>query len=273
MIVVESGGTKSTWIYKGPKGETVELSTVGLHPQELNEDKSKIIKELVDSNHLKGETIYFYGGGCESLPARQKVKDYLTQFDLDVVQVETDIYAACIAHLNDNEGVVGIIGTGAVAAKFDGEKVLKITSGWGYLLGDEGSGFDIGKRLLQAYLRKELSESIAKDIEEYFDGAPILHRVYEADGRRFVAGLTHIVHKHRDNQNIKTILTNCFDDFCETALKPLVVRGPIHFIGSVAYYFKEELEDSLNKYHFHLGNLKKEAGPAIFDYLSKRTIF
>ena len=268
MIVIESGGTKSTWVFHDSLSKKIIVSSVGLHPQELSKTKHEVISKLIQEHHLKGQDVYFFGAGCESQEAKVKVTHFLEEFSLKVQQVETDIYAACLAHLGNTEGIVGIIGTGAVAAHFDGEKVIQQTSGLGYLLGDEGSGFDIGKRLLQSYFRNELPEAIRQKIEAYFDHKSILHRIYEADGRMFVAGMTKIIYEFKSEPIILKILDDSFSAFCKTALKPMVINSPVYFVGSVAYYFKDELNRALVEAGFQLGDVAIEAVHNVFDFLS-----
>ena len=268
MIVIESGGTKSTWVFYDSLGEKITISTVGLHPQELSKEKHEVISKLVQEYQLQGDEVYFFGAGCESQEAKIKVTHFLEEFSLKVKQIETDIYAACLAHLGRTEGSVGIIGTGAVAANFDGNKVTKQTSGLGYLLGDEGSGFDIGKRLLQSYFKNELPNEIRQAIEEYFDHKSILHRIYEPDGRMFVAGMTKIVYDFKTDSVIAKILHDSFVAFCETALIPLNVKTPVNFVGSVAYFFKDELNTALIASGFQLGEVVKEAVHSVFAFLS-----
>jgi N-acetylglucosamine kinase-like BadF-type ATPase len=268
MIVIESGGTKSTWVFETESDEIQAKETVGLHPQELSVDKENVIRSLINDNNLKSETVYFYGAGCESPEAKVKITLFLEDLGLNVIQVQTDIYAACLAQLGNKKGVVGIIGTGAVAAKFDGEKVVQQTSGLGYLLGDEGSGYDIGKRLLQAYFKGELSLGIKESIEAYFHHKSILHRIHEPDGRMCIAGLTKIVRQFSSEQSVKQILAAAFSDFCESALNPFHTNSLIHFVGSVAYFFKDELAEAIRKAGFEMGEVKKVAVFGVFDFLS-----
>lgn len=267
MIVVESGGTKSSWVFNPGKNRKC-IESVGLHPQELSKDKENTIKDLIQSENLQNHSVYFYGAGCESPEAKTKITNFLEGLGLEVKQVQTDIYAACLAHLGNQAGVVGILGTGAVAAQFDGDKVIKQTSGLGYILGDEGSGFDIGKRLLQYYFNNQLPKEISDSIEKYFNHKSILHRIHEPDGRMCIAGLTKIVHENREHSSIKKVLDQAFTEFCTTALAPLNNTNPIHFIGSIAFYFNEELEEALVKQGFSMGEVKKVAVFGVFDFLS-----
>lgn len=268
MIVIESGGTKSTWVFKDSNNDSQSITSVGLHPRELSPSKQIEILNLIQENNFEGEEVYFFGAGCESQEAKNDIILFFHQLNLNVILAETDIYAACIAHLGRKSGVVGIIGTGAIAAKFDGHNVIKKSSGLGYLIGDEGSGFDIGKRLLQEYFKNQLPDKIRVKVEDYFSQHSILHRIYAVDGRFVVAGLTKLVYEFRNEPIIRQILYQAFSDYCLTALDPLDVKSPVHFIGSIAYYFKKELSETLYRKGYQLGNIEKEAAYLVYAFLS-----
>ncbi|PWH86378.1 hypothetical protein [Brumimicrobium oceani] len=271
MIIVESGGTKSTWVFNSTPNTIQSFETVGLHPQESTLDKEKILQSLVEEHNIQGREIYFYGAGCESVEAKVKITAFLESLGLRVRAVQTDIYAACLAHFGHKKGSVGIIGTGAVAAKFDGEKVVQQTSGLGYLIGDEGSGFDIGKRLLKKYFQNELPLNVKESIENYFNHQSILHRIHEPDGRMHIAGLAKIARKFSKEPPVHSVLISAFTDFCKFALNPLGVSSSVHFIGSVAFYFQAELTEALEKEGYTVGEIKKEAVFEVFNFLSSES--
>lgn len=270
MIVVESGGTKSTWVFETEEGTVASFATVGLHPREISSEKEQVLKEEIKKHSFLDKEIHFYGAGCESSEAKDSIKQFLNRLGFVVKRVETDIHAACVAHLGNQSGVVGILGTGAVAAQFDGEKVTKLTSGWGYILGDEGSGFDLGKRLIQTYLRGELPEKVKEEVDKYFDYGPIIHRVYAPDGRRFVAGLTKIIAVYKNEAVIAQLINDAFTDFCKTALIDLDINKEIHFVGSIAYYFQGELRKVFNEHDYQLGNIHTEAIHELFTFLKSK---
>ena len=63
----------------------------------------------------------------------------------------SDAVNALSAGIGRGDGVIAIAGTGSsVFARAKGE--MRQVGGWGYLLGDEGSGFDLGRRALRAAL-------------------------------------------------------------------------------------------------------------------------
>jgi len=269
MVVIESGGTKSTWVFHDISGQQKSITTVGLHPRELSSEKATLIASLISEHQLGNKSVYFFGAGCESTEAKAEITDFLKNFELQVKQVETDVYAACIAHLGNREGVVGILGTGAVAAQFDGQKIIRQTSGLGYMLGDEGSGFDIGKRMLQAYFRNNLTPELNQAIKDYFSGKSILHRIYAPDGRKIVAGLTKIAFKYRELVEVQKVLSEAFADFYHTAIQPLGNIKKVFMIGSVAFFFQEELSKSLQLKGCSVSAVEKEAVFKAYRYLSQ----
>ena len=68
------------------------------------------------------------------------------------VKVKDDVYGASIAACYDKKGIVGILGSGANCAYYDGKKPEKNNYGLGFILGDEGSSNHLGRLLLKNYL-------------------------------------------------------------------------------------------------------------------------
>jgi N-acetylglucosamine kinase len=64
-----------------------------------------------------------------------------------------DAHIALIGGTENPEGVIIISGTGAIVYGIDADGREARASGWGYLLGDEGSGYDIAIRGLRAIAR------------------------------------------------------------------------------------------------------------------------
>lgn len=269
FLVIESGGTKSTWVFGRSESDFQTIETVGLHPQELISEKQEIIRSIVQKYNLEGASTYFFGAGCESETAREKIRNFLTKVSITCKEINTDLLAACRAMLGKKSGVVGILGTGAIVAQFDGAKIVKKTSGLGYMLGDEGSGYDLGRRLLRSYFNDKLPKEIKNEVNEYFEHQPILHRIYAPDGRRLVAGLTVIIHRWRAEPSILEIIYASFSDFCTTALAPLSLepKQTVHFIGSIAFHFTKELQHCLTEHGYMLGECSKVAVHEVFNYL------
>lgn len=268
FIVIESGGTKSTWAFGNKNDGLIQtIESVGLHPQELTSEKTSSIQQLLLNVEYNSKTeIYFYGAGCSDIN-KPLITNFFQLFLMENLSIHTDLEGACIATLKNDSGYTAILGTGAIAAKYDGEKIVRYTSGLGYLLGDEGSGFDLGKRLLNFYFRNQLGENINIEIEKYFGSRnQILQEVYSANGRMKIAGLAKIIHKHKDKEPIKTLIQNAFHDFYTTALKDFDDVKEVSFIGSIAYNFQDDLRAILANYSIHTNKIFEAAISELFEY-------
>ena len=94
--------------------------------------------------------------GAGSQTARQVMEDKLSGRGLaDVVRVGTDVEAAFYDAFRSGPGVLLIAGTGSIAWGRNEEGQIHRAGGWGEDLGDEGSGFAIGRDALRALLRFE----------------------------------------------------------------------------------------------------------------------
>lgn len=270
MIVIESGGTKSTWAFLDKVSSEVKfMETVGLHPRELDSEKNKILTTFLNTNNCFPDNpkVYFYGAGCENQKGKEIIKELFNAHGFQNISIDTDLKGACLALLGNNPGYIGILGTGAVAAQFDGEKIIKKTSGLGHIMGDEGSGFDIGKRLLNAYFNEGLPTNLNNEIEAYFlPETDIIHRIYKSDGRKIIAGLTYLAKKYSNEKEIRTILESAFNSYYTSALKQLPKIKEISFVGSVAYHFENELKRALLKYNISIQDIHKSAINPLFHY-------
>lgn len=266
-MVIESGGTKSAWLFSD---QNKSFMGPGLNPFELNDEKLNLLQSHLKSfSSLSNYQCYFYGSGCENPLGVEKLKEFLAQLGIKSSNlfIQTDLFGACRALFGNNKGTVAILGTGAISAIYDGEKVIKTYSGLGALLGDEGSGFDLGKRLLKAYFYEQLSQEINESIESYFGGRNlIISTVYNENGRMHVAGLTKLVKKHQDHPVVNALIEKAFEDFYTTALFPISKNGEVSLVGSIAFYFKEELESVLNKKGYSIQKIIPSADKELLAY-------
>ena len=77
------------------------------------------------------------------------------RFPLKRVQVETDVRVALEAAFAGAPGIVLISGTGSIALYRTEDSQFLRAGGWGYILGDEGSGYAIARDGLNAVLRQQ----------------------------------------------------------------------------------------------------------------------
>lgn len=267
--MVESGGTKSTWSFSD-REEILDLP--GLNPFEITNLKKEELHKRLSSVSIREYSCFFYGSGCENKKGASIITELLKElgFSLNHIHVNTDLLAACRALLGQQPGTVGIIGTGAISAIYNGEKVVQTYSGLGALLGDEGSGFDLGKRLLKAYYYNKLGREINQEIETYFGGKEqIIPIVYGFNGRMKVAGLTKILGKYRETATLQLILRHAFEDFYQTALYPIANKGEVSLVGSIAFHFEKEINAILLEKGYSVRKILPSAAEELLAYHKK----
>ncbi len=104
--------------------------------------------------------------GCDRLQDKRKLKALLKGlFPGTPVIAESDARVALYGAFEEKPGILVISGTGSVAIGQDGQGRIARAGGWGYLLGDEGSGFSVGREALRAclYGRKTKLESLVRN--------------------------------------------------------------------------------------------------------------
>lgn len=92
-------------------------------------------------------------GAFESTAAARQTAELLRrQRGTQTVVVTSDVVTSHLGALEGSPGIVAAVGTGSVTFGLDHHGRWNKVDGWGFLIGDQGSGFDIGRRGLQAAL-------------------------------------------------------------------------------------------------------------------------
>ncbi len=263
ILIADSGSSKTDWVIVDGKEKHLYKS-LGLNPYFLrwNEIHAEIRKVLDGQfDFSKVNQVYFYGSGCTGEAQIEKVKLALKQcFANAELVVDSDIYGAIQATANNRTGIVSILGTGANACYFDGEKIPKRSPSLGYLLGDEGSGTWLGRELIRAFAYQELSEKIHSDfVAEYqITIEQIKREVYQLPKpNTYIASYAPFLKKHLDDPFIYDLVKKSFSFFYEKHLSKLVVdkSTPFHFVGSIAYQFQDVLKEVLVENDCKIGNI------------------
>lgn len=251
ILIADSGSTKTEWVAVHNGEVACTLKTSGINPvyqlpsEILEEIKSNVAPAMASMNISK---VFFYGAGC--LP--EKV-DGVTGaiagcFPKAQITVQSDLVGAAVALCGGNPGIACILGTGSNSCYWDGLKIVKNISPLGFILGDEGSGAVLGKLLIADILKNQLSEKITKDFFEtyHLSAADIINKVYRQPlPNRFLASFTHFMNKHREEEEIRNIIVNNFVLFITRNVMQYDYRSyPVSFVGSIAFYFKDMLEEA-----------------------------
>lgn len=278
IIVADSGSTKTDWILID--GETsYETETIGFNP--VIQDQSFIASHVEANDMLQNHresisAIYFYGAGCSSDVFKNVIKKGLEPSFPNVVtwQISHDLEGAAIALCGSEVGIACILGTGSNSCYFDGKKTSEVIPALGYILGDEGSGSFFGKVLLTDYLYKRLPANM----QAFFSNELKLHKdlifdhVYkQPNPKRYLASFAKYLSQFRSEEYVQNLLQHGFNEFADTHILcyPNYREVPVHFVGSVAFYFQEELRKVAVAKEFTVGNIIQKPIDRLVDFYGR----
>lgn len=273
-LIADSGATKCDWCIIS-KGKTRKITTQGISPYFLS--KEQIIELLMRELLPKiGKTsiseVHFYGTGLSNLHNRQIIRSVLQKlFPGAIRSVETDLLAAARALCGRKKGIACILGTGSNSCYYNGKKIVKNSPGIGYILGDEGSGAYLGKKLVQYYLYDTLDQPLKKAFETRFgiNRAILLENVYKKPlANRYLASFAVFLAENRGHFMIENILEDGLHAFFFHHLLSYQESKlyPIHFTGSIAFGFKDVLQELCIRYNLTLGQVMKTPLKGLIQY-------
>ena len=251
-LIADSGSTKTDWLGGNEKISYPIIQTTGINPFHQSPENIKhiLIYELLPHlpKEITWDEIYFYGAGCTSEKSKLLKEILQSLFPTTHIEVQSDLLGAARALCGNQSGITCILGTGSNSCLYDGKDIVSNISPLGYILGDEGSGAVLGKRLIGDCLKQQLPPKICNTFMETFGLTPatIIEKVYrQPQANRFLASLTPFLSVHRDIPEIHQLLISCFTDFFRrnVMLYPYK-QHTVHFIGSIAWHFQEEVKEA-----------------------------
>ena len=173
IIIADSGSTKTDWVVlNDAKEEIFKTNTIGFNPYFVSSED--IAEEIAKNEELNSiaksvKKVFFYGAGTSTDDNKEIVRIGLNNvFENAEFVVDHDLLAACYATYMGKPAMVCILGTGSNSCYFDGNTMREETKSLAYILGDEGSGNDLGKRLLRAYFTKKLPPHLSDAFHHYY---------------------------------------------------------------------------------------------------------
>jgi glucosamine kinase len=265
-LIADSGSTKAEWCLINGRS-TKTFYTQGLSPYFLSSEQIEyIITEELRSKMKKSEPdeIYFYGTGCSNAENVKLVKKAIEKvFTEAKVAVDHDLMGAAKALCGNEKGVACILGTGSNSCYYNGRKIVKNSPGLGYVLGDEGSGAYLGRKVVQYFLYKTFDADLMDRFNAKYrtNSDEILTAVYKKPlPNRYLASYAEFLAENRGHYMVENIIEDGFNDFFFNHIYKYRESWtmPIHFTGSVAHGFKDVLKDLCNSYELQLGKVIKK---------------
>ena len=307
-LIADSGSTKTEWSLMGEDGVVVaSCVTDGLNPYHLSDaDISQVLQGQLKKSIVASSTVdiafpdditevYFYGSGVTDA-MKPKMTSLLSQaFPQAEIQAESDLLGAARALFGHKSGIACILGTGSNSCYYDGERIVMNTPPLGYILGDEGSGTDLGKHLLNAIFKGLLPAAVKDHFLAWsgLDYPTIINKVYRQPlANRFLASLTRfITHEMELTAKAKTdtlehdihvgldmMVQECFSNFCLRNLSSYLSAYedeedglmPLGFIGSIAHYFSEQLDAVCCEYPLRIVKIMRTPMAGLLDFHRER---
>lgn len=274
LLIADSGSTKTDWIVCGDElASPLRFASSGLNPCLMSDERiSSILRDEVVPLLPEGGIgrIHFYGAGCrpDQLGRMERLLVHTTGAARAVVA--SDLLGAAHALCGREAGIVAILGTGSGSAVYDGQRFTAQTPSLGFVLGDEGSGAVLGRRLLGDVFKRQLSPALiaAFEAECATTVDEAIRRVYrEAGANRYLAGFTRFLAAHRADAEIHELLVEEFRRFFVRNLR-LYNRADlsVNIVGSLAVVFESELQTAAAETGFRLGTLLQSPAEALATY-------
>jgi glucosamine kinase len=263
ILIADSGSTKTDWVLIDENNQS-RYKTIGYNPYFINSENiyhsltEKLIPELESTGIKK---VFFYGAGCSTSSNAAIVSNALTRcFINSEISVGHDMLAAARALLGNKKGFAAIIGTGSNTCIYDGRDIEKNIDSLGYLMGDEGSGSYIGKKIVRDFMRGYLPPELQEKFRDTYrlGNSEIFDSLYNKPlPNRFLASFCMFADQNQTHEYIREIVTESFSDF----FKNLVSRYDnfnnysFNCVGSVGYIFRDILREVAATYDMETGKL------------------
>ncbi|MCS7153930.1 MAG: hypothetical protein N2253_01590 [Bacteroidia bacterium] len=277
LWVADAGATKTDWM-----GAT---SSIGLRTEGLNVEvegwkaarrKLHAAAEYLRQHDAEVSTLHYYGPALHHEANRQQIQRLLAEaFQLSPqrVYVYHDLLGAARAAWGRQPGIVAILGTGSNCALWDGESIRQQAGGHGYLLGDEGSGADLGRAFLSALLHRE----VPSDIEQAFwqknpypEASSLLElrrMAYESPRpSAYLAGFVPVLSMNKTHPWVAALVRSRFTAFIQRTWARWHLFYPVRYVGGVAQSFSEILEELTLAYGGKWGGIVPSVIHALRDY-------
>ena len=267
VIIADGGSTKTEWGFLS-HGEKRRIKTRGFSPYFMTSDR---IQEILEQdllpqllNPLQAEEIYYYGTGCTSERNIDIISTALTgTFQRAQLHITCDMTGAARSLCGDEKGIACILGTGSNSCYSNGAVIEKSSPSLGYLLGDEGSGAYLGKKLIRKYMYNNLDQETKKKLEHRFkiQQDVLLEELYKHPlVNRHLASFSVFLSENRGDPVVEEILFEGINDFFLFHINTYSEcrEVPVHFTGSIAWYYKDVLQELCKRYDLRQGNIVKE---------------
>lgn len=264
-LIVDAGSTKADWVLTDSAGaELLRFQTRGVNAAvNSREEIEDFIREGASKTSIRGNKlcIYFYGAGCLSAHIVEGMEQRLRNaFDTESAVAASDLLGAARSICGHEPGIACILGTGSNSCLYDGKNIIRNTPSLGYILGDEGSGASLGKRLLADAYKGQLPDDILQEIEDTYDlTMPLLiENVYRRpSANRYLASFVPFIKAHLEYPEIDAMVRDEFNRFFTRNVinYDTTLSTPVGFVGSIAFHFADQVKAAAEMLGLQVGKI------------------
>ncbi|MHB1921805.1 MAG: N-acetylglucosamine kinase [Chitinophagaceae bacterium] len=266
-LIADSGSTKTDWCLLGP-GKPIRMETQGISPYfQTSLQMEKILQDELYARlgkKINIDEIFYYGTGCAN-PSNVALikKAFLTLFPQASITINHDLMGAARSLCGSQKGITCILGTGSNSCYYNGKKVVKNNPGLGFILGDEGSGAFFGKEVLRYYFYSTFDGDLLSRFEEKFPWSKdqILDHIYKMPlPNRYLASFACFLQENRGHFMVENIIEDGLNEFFLNHIFKYREswKVPIHFVGTIAWLFRDVLTEICQGYALELGQVRRK---------------
>ena len=275
IVVADSGATKTDWRIIMEDFSSASFETVGLSPYfntelDFNDALTHGFPKELNPNEVS--KVFFYGAGCGTQERGSRVESYLHSFfPAAEIFAWSDALGAAHALLHNDQGIIVILGTGSNISYYDGAKLEAKTPSLGFILGDEGSGANMGRLLLRDFFYGRMDSVLGKRLSSIYDMdlAHVLNMIYDSPKpSAYLASFVPFLLNNVENPYISDLITRSFEEMYQLHLScyPNIRSIKIGVTGSVGCLFSSILDGVASQHGFKVYKYVRYPISSLVDY-------
>ena len=282
ILIADSGSTKTSWCLVEPSGKTLVFETDGFNPCYTGGEK---LIEILKPNLPEGfntdgvQEIAFYGAGVYE-DKYDMIRDAIHPiFPNARIEAAMDLMGSARALLGRTPGFAAILGTGCNSCLYNGEKITHYIDSLGFLLGDEGSGGYMGKRLIGDYIRGYMPEEVRNWFWDTYQltGDQLIDRIYsDPMPNRYCASFTRFLSgEYAGHDYLEHIIRDSFRDFFNNIVTnyPDYQNYSFNSVGTIGWIFRDRLIEVAEGFGMKTGNIISGPMEGLVKYHSEYKFF
>lgn len=275
-FIIDAGATKTEFAVLRGEELVHQFFATGINANYSSDEQiDKVFSHFVNSlpaAYTQPDLVTYYGAGCAGEQNAMRIAVVIAKYFASAsFKIYSDLMEACHALCGNQPGLVAILGTGSSSCLYDGQKIVKRAPSLGYLIGDEGSGTHLGKKLVSCYMMEKLPMYLLDEIEKTFDINPpkVIQRIYrKASPNKFFASFSPFIQKYADDPVIKQLCKEAFAEFFENQIGyyDKSMFESVSLMGSVSLHFRDIIAEVAEEKNIRLGTVIGSPMPNLIEY-------